>query len=70
MAKNFSTIVAISADTVAELRGCDVYRVVDAANDMGCMAAFAKWLMAKRADLTAKVLEAMVDVTDTTQTEG
>jgi hypothetical protein len=55
-------IVKISADSVEQLRPCDVFRVVDSANEQGVMMAFGDWLRKKRPELTMKVVDAIGEV--------
>jgi hypothetical protein len=44
----FESILKLSADTPQRLRRCDVFRVIDAANNAGCLAGFKEWLLARR----------------------
>lgn len=56
--KEFNRIVAVAADTVSELRACDVLRVMEGARDQGCVANFSDWLAEKRPEFTAEIDEA------------
>lgn len=58
----FGILLSISADSPAELRACDVYRVVSEAADIG-LAGFAEWLEAERPDLAKVIREALADLT-------
>lgn len=63
--RRFATLLAIAADSPADLRRCDVYRVVEAAQDAG-MAGFADWLAGERPDLEDEILTAQADIAPTT----
>jgi hypothetical protein len=51
------SILKWSADTPQRLRRGDVFRVIDAANNAGCLAGFKEWLLARRPDLKEEVEE-------------
>lgn len=59
--RRFTTLLAIAADSPEQLRRCDVYRVVEAAQDVG-MAGFAEWLGGLRPDLEDAIAEAVADL--------
>lgn len=58
----YRIILTISADTPADLRRCDVSRVVEAAADAG-LPGFALWLRGERPDLAKVIREALADLT-------
>lgn len=58
----YTTILHIAADTTEKLRRCDVYRVVEAAQEIGCLADFCFWLSSERPDLTCEIFECKADV--------
>lgn len=43
----FRNILALSADAPDLLRPCDVERVLDAAQDQGCLEGFRRWLLSE-----------------------
>lgn len=59
--RRFTTLLAIAADSPEQLRRCDVYRVVEAAQDAG-MAGFPAWLEELRPDLVDEIAEATTDL--------
>ena len=48
-------ICKLAADSPAQLRQCDVFRVVDAAYDASCGLAFCLWLANERPDLAVEI---------------
>lgn len=46
--KQFQSILKLSADTPAQLRPCDVDRVLEAAEDQHCLDKFKTWLLAQK----------------------
>lgn len=59
---NFEMLLHIAADSPAELRKCDVYRIVEASENAGCMLAFCRWLAGERPDLADEVAECAGEV--------
>lgn len=59
---NFLTIIHIAADSVGQLRACDLSRVVETAFEMGCLEALVVWLTAQRHDLDAAINEEVLDI--------
>ena len=51
----FSTLLTIAADSPAQLRSCDVFRVVEAAQNIGQLTAFCRWLTTLRPDLREEI---------------
>ena len=51
----FYSIITLAADSYAELRRCDVYRVLDAANNVDSLLEFGATLIAQRPDLRGEV---------------
>ena len=45
--QKFITITLLSADTPEELRACDVYRVMENAQEQNCLSKYATWLTAQ-----------------------
>ena len=62
----FLNLLTIAADSPAQLRRPDVYRVVSAACDMACASAFCDWLAALRPDLQAEITECLQELSATT----
>lgn len=64
---DYQIIVAPAADNVAELRGCDVYRVVENCweNFSGSITGFIGWLEAQRPDLKPRIDAALDELTAT-----
>ena len=60
---DFQYIIAISADGVGELRGCDVARVLDNAADNfpELLPGFLDWLERMRPDLSGRIAKALRD---------
>jgi hypothetical protein len=56
------TILKLAADTPAQLRRCDVYRVISAAYDASCGLAFCFDLTKERPDLTDEIQACMDDL--------
>ena len=52
---DYATILHIAADSPAQLRSCDVFRVVEAAQNMEQLAAFCRWLTTLRPDLREEI---------------
>lgn len=50
--KLYQQIILISADNVKKLRGCDVDRVLEEADEQGCLEGFTAWLFGRRPDLS------------------
>lgn len=50
-------IIKISADSIATLRKCDVFRVLDAALDIGCHGTMIIYICESRVDLRQEVKE-------------
>ena len=61
----FLTLLTIAADSPAHLRCSDVYRVVSAADDMGCAEALCAWLAALRPDLQPEITECFEELSTT-----
>ena len=61
LARRHRTLLQIAADTSADLRPCDVYRVIEAAADAD-MPGFAAWLLAERPDIADAIAEAQADI--------
>lgn len=55
----FTQAILTSADSIKQLRGCDVYRVLD---ENGHVDGLAAWIKAKRPDLVSQVDMALVDI--------
>ncbi len=58
----FQNIIMCAADSAAELRACDVFRVVNEANEQGCMLEFVLPLVASRPDLRKEIEAAMTEI--------
>ena len=58
----YKQLVSVAADSAKELRKCDVFRVVDTANNAGKMLGFCDWLRKKRPDLTDEILDCIGEV--------
>lgn len=59
----YKSILALSADSTSLLRPCDVDRIMDAAEDQGCLKGFRSWLLShddlrERTRINAKGFEA------------
>ena len=61
IARRHRTLLQIAADTPADLRACDVSRVIEAAADAD-MPGFPAWLLAERPDLAGAIAEAQADL--------
>lgn len=61
IARRHRTLLQIAADTPADLRACDVSRVIEAAADAD-MPGFPAWLLAERPDLADAIAEAQADL--------
>lgn len=51
----FRSILHLAADSWAQLRRCDVYRVLDAAKGMGYLSDFADILRQERPELSGEI---------------
>jgi hypothetical protein len=51
----FRSILHLAADSWAQLRRCDVYRVLDAAKGMGYLTDFRDVLMSERPDYATEI---------------
>ena len=58
----FRSILLLAADNWAQLRRCDVYRVLAAARDAGCLMEFADELMSERQDLSGEAYECVCEL--------
>ncbi len=58
----FRNIITLAADSYADLRRCDVFRVLDAANNVDSLLEFAATLVAERPELRAEVEECIEDI--------
>lgn len=56
------TITAVSADSVAELRACDLHRVIMVAADQGRRDAYIGWLICNRPDIHDRIVRAVRDL--------
>lgn len=56
----FESILMLSADSPGQLRRSDVFRVLDAARDKGCLDGFCEWLLSH--DLSEAVRGQIVKV--------
>jgi len=61
----FLNLLTLAADSPAQLRRSDVYRVVRDAEDMGCASAFCDWLAALRPDLQTEITECFEELSTT-----
>jgi hypothetical protein len=59
--KDGEFLIRIAADSIGQLRRCDVFRVLDWAPP-GRMMALARWIAAKRPDLKAEVAHCQADI--------
>jgi hypothetical protein len=57
-AARFQMIVTVCADSVRQLRGCDVDRALGCAEDAGILDGFCSWLAKKRPDLAGRIADA------------
>lgn len=60
---NLDTLIHIAADSVAQLRRCDVYRVLHESHYSGCFQRMIDYLQAKRPDLRDEVQDCQQDLT-------
>jgi hypothetical protein len=61
-ARRFATWITTAADSVDQLRRCDVLRVVEYAHDGGMLTPFVAWLAGERPDLAVTIHDAAVEV--------
>jgi len=58
----YLAIVTVCADSIEQLRTCDLHRALDQAKDMGICRVFAAWLMSVRPDIHRQINSAALDV--------
>ena len=62
MNRSFTMILQLSADTPAQLRACDVERLIEQAHGIPSTRAFGEWLIDARPDLEEQIEAAIEDV--------